>query len=168
MLRRSDFYFIGWSISRMHIPRRCSPLAGCVLQSQFRKSKAGRRCRFVVQFPKTFLSQVPVSSVSLPCFYGMPKIHKTPYKLRPIFAAPLWVTTKLSKAIHSHLQDYLNKLAAQGESHVVNSTLEFIRASRRWLHQRGVCIGHPTSGIYATTMDFQDLYMKLDRDFITS
>lgn len=51
---------------------------------------------------------------------------------------------------------------------MVNSTSDFLRATRRWLHQRGVRIGHPTSGIYATTMDFTDLYMKLDRDFIIS
>lgn len=56
-----------------------------------------------------------VHTVKLPKFYGMPKIHKAPYKIRPIFAAPKWVTTPLSLAIHTHLQGYLDLLSAKEE-----------------------------------------------------
>ena len=51
------------------------------------------------------------SRVSIPLFYGLPKVHKNPISLRPITAAHSWVTTGLSKYLAKKLNSILPLLS---------------------------------------------------------
>ena len=57
------------------------------------------------QLPSSFVHQLrkpfPLKGgYSLPKFYALVKLHKTHWKGRGIFAAPSWITTRLSIQIH--------------------------------------------------------------------
>jgi hypothetical protein len=105
------------------------------------------------------------SKPKLPRFYGMPKLHKTPWAIRPIIAAHSWITTPASKAVFRITQNWLEQLDALGLSHVVSSTDDFLNRLELWIR--------PLDDISKTTLlgataDFTDLYSNLQRADIIS
>lgn len=60
---------------------------------------------------------------NIPEFYGIPKIHKTPWKLRPIVPNMKWVTNNAAKVVDHHLQPLLQLFPW-----VLSSTRQFCKA----------------------------------------
>ena len=58
----------------------------------------------------------------VPEFYGIPKIHKNPWKLRPIVPNVKWVTNNAAKVVDFHLQPLLKKFPW-----ILSSTRQFCK-----------------------------------------
>lgn len=57
-----------------------------------------------------------------PKFYGIPKIHKNPWAIRPILPSHKWITAHVSKIVDHHLQPFLSLFPW-----IVRSTKEFLQ-----------------------------------------
>lgn len=74
------------------------------------------------QLTEYMASSIPENEFE-PCyFYGIPKIHKFPFKLRPISAAHSYPTRATSEVLAAILQEKVNSL-----KHIVRDTKDFIR-----------------------------------------
>jgi hypothetical protein len=58
----------------------------------------------------------------IPCFHAIPKVHKTPWSLRPIVPSHSWVTSRLSEVV-----DHLCRPILERMTWVVDSTKEVLR-----------------------------------------
>jgi len=89
---------------------------------------------------------------SVPTFYGIPKIHKTPWALRPILPCHKWILAHVSKVLDFHLQPLL-KLYPW----VLQSTASFCKAIDSVdLSQR--------SGLRLCTGDVKSMYTNISRN----
>lgn len=97
------------------------------------------------------------NSYKLPAFYGIPKIHKNPWKIRPIVPSHSWYTTELAQYVTSLLQPLLALFPW-----VIHSSRDFVNlvtnasqgTGKRWL-----CTGDVTS-MY-TSIPRKSLYLRL-------
>jgi hypothetical protein len=63
--------------------------------------------------------------MAIPEFKGLPKVHKTPWTLRPIIPSHSWITASMSQ-----VADYLLRPLVNESPWIVNSTIEVINGVR--------------------------------------
>lgn len=85
----------------------------------------------------------------VPEFHGIPKVHKTPWKLRPIVPSHSWVTSCVSQVLDHLLRPVLSKLPW-----VVSSSKEVINLIKNWKPQ-------PGKEIWLVTGDVEAFYTNI-------
>lgn len=90
------------------------------------------------------------TKTSIPEFHAIPKVHKTPWTLRPIIPSHSWVTSTTSTVLDHLLQPILDELPW-----VASSTKEVITGIE-------ACIPHGTSPIWIVTGDVVSFYTNIE------
>jgi hypothetical protein len=85
----------------------------------------------------------------IPQFYGLPKIHKVPLKIRPIVPNHSWITSKVSKWLDKKLQPLVHKY-----NWVVKGTKDVI--------ERLENVYLDSSNIQLVAADVESLYTNID------
>jgi hypothetical protein len=91
----------------------------------------------------------------------MPKIHKNPWSIRPIFAAHSWITTRISAYLHESYFLWLKLLENNGNSHVCYSTSDFLRRFESVFPTNEDFSFSSSQDIYFITADIEELYTNL-------
>ena len=87
---------------------------------------------------------------SVPTFHGIPKVHKNPWKLRPIVPCHSAFITPYSKVLEAHLSCYLPSYPW-----IINSTRDFMRNL-----ERAQILSRPDTWI--VTADVENFYTNVD------
>ena len=105
-------------------------------------------------------------------FYGIPKVHKYPWTIRPIVAAPNIPVTELSKQIATTVNIWLLKLKELSLSHVVQNTTELllkIEEFKSIIQSKGQEWNRVHSqDMFIESADFSDLYTNLKKEDIVA
>lgn len=75
---------------------------------------------------KTIRDYIESSTTTLPRFYIIPKVHKTPTSSRPIIPSHSWITSKVAEVVDWALQPLLSEFPS-----VLNSTSDLITKIRK-------------------------------------
>lgn len=91
--------------------------------------------------------------VKIPNFYGIPKLHKDPIKLRPIISSINWVTTDLAKWLDIKLQPLLQQV-----TWVVPNSMEIVNRLEQFPNI------HYNRDVKLVTADVISLYTRINLD----
>jgi len=123
-----------------NIPVRC-------LQSELTAIVATIKNKVVKKILTNSQSEIPV-------FHGIPKVHKNPWKLRPIVPCHSWIMTKAVKILDAHLAPHVNRYPW-----VINSTRDFITAIEE---SPGDILS--TDDIWLVSVDVEGFYTNVNID----
>ena len=103
------------------------------------------------EMPLKVLIESVMLNKSVPKFYGLPKIHKVPMKLRPIVASHSWISTTLGKFVSKELTTLTKQ-----DPFICDSSRDFLRA----IHKSG----RFPPGSVLVTADVEALYPSIPNE----
>ncbi len=119
------------------------------------------------------LNQFEVNMASVPRFYLIPKVHKTPVVGRPIVASFNWINTEASKTLSTRLRLVITQLQMKRDQGllpvmpIVSSSYEAKQVLNNWITRNGVAWEEnrlPKLNTYS--YDFTALYTNLSHELI--
>lgn len=102
---------------------------------------------------KKFLQEGITYHCDLPGWHGIPKVHKNPWKLRPIVPSYSWVTTNMAKIVQRYLQPMVANVPW-----IAQSTYDVVKL----LNAARIPVRTGASKIFVYTGDVTAMYTNID------